>query len=171
LPFTEIRIVDEAGREPAAGASGEILVRGPTVMSEYWRDPVATDDARAGAWLRTGDFGWLDELGRLHLVGRRSDLIVSGGENVYPAEVEDRIAAHPGVKDCCVVGLEDPLWGERIVAYLVPQAAGGDLGAAVDADLRETLAGYKRPRRYCIVDELPRNAGGKVVRRALTEHR
>jgi len=196
LPFTEVRIVAADGRPAAPGAEGEIQVRGPTVMPGYWNAPEATAAAFAGGWLRTGDVGWLDARGALHLRGRRDDLIVSGGENVYPAEVEAALDSHPAIAESCVVAVPDAEWGEAVVAVVVARDAGaagagagewdaertgargtgtrvGPPGAADLRDyLRGRIAGYKIPRRYIFVAALPRAAGGKVARarvRALAE--
>lgn len=163
LPFTRLRVVDELGREVSTGSLGEIQVTGPTVMAGYWRQPEATDRALAGGWLHTGDAGWLDEAGRLHVADRRDDLIVTGGENVYPAEVEAVLAQHPAVVDVCVVGVPDVAWGQRVVAVVVSR--GADLAEAeLAAYAREHLAGFKVPRAFVWADALPRTAAGKLQR-------
>lgn len=170
LPFTELRVVDASGRDRAAGDLGEILVRGPTVMRGYWRDAAATAEALAGGWLHTGDLGRLDADGRLQVLGRRVDLIVSGGENVYPAEVEARLLEHPDIAEACVLGLPDPRWGERVLAVLVARAGRpAPAEAAIEAFLRPRLAGFKLPRRFLWLPELPRNAAGKVLRAELRD--
>ncbi|HZU13348.1 MAG TPA: o-succinylbenzoate--CoA ligase [Chloroflexota bacterium] len=162
LSVTEIRIDAD---EP--GVSGEILVRGLTVTPGYYGRPEATAEALRDGWLHTGDLGYLDEEGYLYVLDRRDDLIVSGGENIYPAEVERVLSGHPAVADVCVVGIPDTRWGQRPVAAVVLR------GSATSADLltfcRERLAGYKVPDRFVIRDELPRNAGGKVLRRVVRE--
>jgi O-succinylbenzoic acid--CoA ligase len=191
LPFVELRIADAAGDILASGEAGEIQVRGPMVMAGYWRAPEATATALRGGWLHTGDIGFLDAAGRLHVSGRRADLIVSGGENVYPAEVEAALLRHPAVAECCVLGLPDEVWGQRVVAVVVartPEMGEGEasarsgedpaieassedstaaLAANLDAFLRERLAAYKLPRGYTFLSELPRTASGKVRREAL----
>jgi O-succinylbenzoic acid--CoA ligase len=177
LPFTELRIVDELGQELPSPRSGEILVRAPSVMAGYWRDPEASAQALAGGWLHTGDLGCLDERGHLRVGGRRDDLIVSGGENVYPAEIEAALLQHPAVAECCVLGEPDPEWGERVVALLVPTSQPPDsisalgpsspLPAELDRYLRGLLAAYKLPRRYLLAPSLPRTAAGKIRRAAL----
>jgi O-succinylbenzoic acid--CoA ligase len=129
LPFTELRVVDAAGACVPEGEEGEIVVRGPTVFAGYWRDTLATTGAvDPEGWLRTGDLGRLDARGRIAVSGRRSDLVVSGGENVYPAEVEAVLCRHPAVAEACVVGVPDERWGERVVAAIVAR------GALVDAE-------------------------------------
>ncbi len=186
LPFTEVRVVEADGREVPTETDGEILVRGPTVMAGYWNQPEASAAALEGGWLHTGDIGRLDAAGNLHLSGRREDLIVTGGENVYPAEIEALLAGHPAVADCCVVGVPDAEWGERVVAVVVAAEVGPashprDRDPAcncrdrdIDRDdllafLRARLAGYKVPRHCIFVDALPRTASGKVRRAEVRE--
>jgi O-succinylbenzoic acid--CoA ligase len=163
---TEVRIVADE-REARLGEPGEILVRGPTVMSGYLNASDATARALRDGWLRTGDIGYRDAEGGLHVLDRRDDLVVSGGENVYPVEVEATLLEHPAVADAGVSGVDDADLGTRVVAWVVIAA-----GASVDAsDLtrhcRERLAGYKLPREFRFVESLPRNASGKLLRRVL----
>jgi O-succinylbenzoic acid--CoA ligase len=170
LPGVELRIVDEGGVAVKTGDAGEILVRGPNVMRGYWRDPEATALALRGGWLWTGDIGRLDEDGALCVLDRRSDLILSGGENVYPAEVEAVLLGHPGVAECAVVGAPDPEFGERPVAFVVlDETTDAPEPNALHAHCEPRLAGYKRPLRFEIVDTLPRTAAGKVRRADLRE--
>lgn len=144
------------------GEPGEILVSGPVVMKEYWRDPTATAHALRGGWLHTGDIGRLDGEGFLTVLDRRDDLIVSGGENVYPAEVEAALAAHPAVAAAAVAGLPDERWGQAVAAAVVLRApASGD---TLRDWLRGRLAGYKVPRQVTIVEALPMTANGKIQR-------
>ena len=166
LPGVELRILAE-GREVQPGVVGEITVRGPTVMRGYFNDPAATARVLSDGWLHTGDLGLMDADGRLQVLERRDDLIVSGGENVYPTEVEAVLLQHPAVADAGVAGLPDADLGARVVAWIVREP-----GAAADpADLmrfcRERLAGYKLPREFVFVESLPRNAAGKLERRQL----
>jgi len=170
LPGVELRVVDESGVAVKTGDAGEILVRGPNVMRGYWRDPEATAQALRGGWLWTGDIGRLDEEGALCVLDRRSDLILSGGENVYPAEVEAVLLGHPDVAECAVVGAPDSEFGERPVAFVVLR----ETAAALEPDALQShcvprLAAFKRPRRFDLVDELPRTAAGKVRRAELRE--
>ncbi len=164
---TELRI-EQDGAPVGAGEVGEIVVRGPTVTPGYWGWPEATATAIRDGWLHTGDLGYLDEDGYLTVLDRRDDLIISGGENVYPAEVEAVLLAAPGVAEAGVIGAPDPQWGQVVVAFVVPQS-----GAALDpADLiafcAARLARYKVPARIEIRPEpLPRNAAGKLLRREL----
>ncbi|GAA4261146.1 hypothetical protein GCM10022255_092640 [Dactylosporangium darangshiense] len=155
------------GLEVRVDGSGEILVRGPAVTSGYWRNPAATAQSIVDGWLRTGDAGSLDADGYLYLHDRIKDMIVSGGENVYPAEVERVLAAHPAVLDVAVVGVPSARWGESPAAVVVPA---GDLdGAALIAWSRERLAHFKCPVAVHVVDALPRNAAGKVLKRVLRQ--
>jgi O-succinylbenzoic acid--CoA ligase len=145
----------------------EILVRGPTVTPGYWQRPDATAQALRNGWLHTGDIGYLDDEGYLYVLDRRDDLIVSGGENVYPAEIESVLRAHPAVEDAGVTGMADETWGQAPVAFVVLRA-----GASLSVDdLRafcvEKLARYKIPARFQFVESLPRNAAGKLLRRTL----
>jgi fatty-acyl-CoA synthase len=166
VAHTDVRLVDEEGRDCPAGETGEILVRGPQVMSGYWGDEVATATAMAGGWLHTGDLGRLDDDGLLEIVDRKNDLIISGGLNVYPAEIERVLAEFPGMAEAAVVGVSDRRWGE-VPAAIVRGAAPFD-EAELIAHCRRFLADYKTPRHVVTVDEpLPRSMSGKVLRREL----
>jgi O-succinylbenzoic acid--CoA ligase len=162
-----LRIAPDHGGEPRPGEAGEILVRGPVVMAGYAGRPDATAQAIVDGWLHTGDVGYLDADGYLYVLDRRDDLIVTGGENVYPAEVEAVLTVHPWVAEAAVIGVEDDVWGRRVVA-LVRLANGidtGPAGAALTAHCREALAGFKVPREIRVVAEpLPRTASGKLRR-------
>jgi o-succinylbenzoate---CoA ligase len=144
-------------------------MRGPQVMAGYYRNPDATARAVREGWLHTGDLGYVDDEGDLFLVQRRSDLIVTGGENVYPAEVEAVLRAHPAVAEACVVGVSDAEWGQRVAAAV--QLAPGEAveAMALLAFCRERLAGYKVPRQMRFVAELPQTASGKIERRRVGE--
>ena len=168
LQGTDIRIV-VADRIAAAGEAGEILVRGPTVMLGYLNDPAATSRALRNGWLHTGDVGYLDADGGLHVLDRRDDLVVSGGENVYPAEVEAVLLEHPSVSEAGVTGVADVDLGARVVAWVVPSAGSAIDIAALAAHCRQKLAGFKQPREIRVVDSLPRTAAGKLQRRKLTD--
>ena len=175
LPGVEL-VIDPGGTRAAAGgaageaarkgggAAGEILVRGPNVFSSYWRRPEATAAAFEGGWFRTGDLGRLEPDGYLRIAGRKAELVISGGYNVYPREVEDVLRMHPAVSDAAVVGRPHPEWGEEVVAFVEPVP--GDehcLGDLADF-AADRLAPYKRPKRLVMVESLPRNALGKVVK-------
>lgn len=167
LPGTEIRIVDTDGKPVASPAVGEIEVRGPTVMQGYWGDPEATARAFREGWLATGDIGNVDAMGGLRVLDRRSDLIVSGGENVYPAEVESVLVQHPSIVEAGVVGIPDVAYGERPRAYVVV-AEGHDLDLGDVLEFcRDRLARYKWPDELVLLDTLPRTASGKLLRREL----
>ena len=161
---TDVRVAGGAGEALGADEVGEIQVRGPHVAG-YWRDPAATAAARHGDWFRSGDLGYQDADGYLYVLGRGSELIVSGGENVHPAEVEAVLADLPGVEEMAVVGLPDARWGETVCAVVVP-AAGREISlAAVRAHCKGRIAGYKTPRRLVVETRpLPRGATGKVRR-------
>lgn len=162
---TEVRVVDDEGRELPPGEIGELAVRGPQVMVGYYRNEEATTRTVRDGWLHTGDLGYVDADGDLFLVQRRSDLIVSGGENVYPAEVEAVLRVHPAVADACVVGVPDVEWGQRVAAAVQLQPAATVEEAALLTFCRERLAGYKVPKQMRIVEELPQTASGKIERR------
>ncbi|TFL16608.1 class I adenylate-forming enzyme family protein [Jannaschia formosa] len=155
--------VVEVAVEAAPGAPGEILVRGAPVMPGYWGNPEASAKALRDGWLRTGDIGRLDAEGYLTLVDRSKDLIISGGHNVYPREVEEALLTHPEVDEASVIGVPDADWGERVMAVIVGTAE----EAALDAHCRARIAGFKLPRRYAFVAELPKNAYGKVLKTEL----
>ena len=163
LPGVEVRIVGPDGRDLEDGQTGELLVRGPAVFSEYWRRPDATAAAFVDGWFRTGDLGDRSADGYVTLRGRASDLIISGGFNVYPREVEEVLLEQPGVREAAVVGATDERRGERPVAYF----AGDAHPAALEAACRRQLASFKVPTEFVRVDSLPRNALGKVQKHLL----
>lgn len=169
LPGVEVRVVDDAGRLCEVGREGEICVRGRNVMRGYHARPEATADALRDGWLHTGDVGALDARGDLRVLDRRSDLIVSGGENVYPAQVEAVLEAHEDVAEAGVIGAPDPDWGERPTAVLVAREGAAPTPEALTAHCRERLAGYAVPVAFRFVAELPRTAAGKLQRRRLAE--
>jgi O-succinylbenzoic acid--CoA ligase len=164
LFMTTVTICDDQGPLPA-GTPGEIVVRGPTVMRGYLHNKEATRRVLRPEGLRTGDIGYLDEDGDLWLVDRRIDLIVSGGENVYPAEVEQQLLLFPGVAAVCVVGLPHAEWGQQVAAVVVPRVKDGLDAAQLLAFGRSRLAGYKQPRQIVFVEQLPITSSGKVQRR------
>jgi O-succinylbenzoic acid--CoA ligase len=168
LPGNDVRIMREGG-DAAVGEAGEILVRGPTVMKEYLNQPEDTARVLRDGWLHTGDIGFIESDGGLRVLDRRDDLIVSGGENVYPAEIEAVLVEHPDVVEAGVAGITDPDLGSRIVAWIV---SGADKDPDVDSlrrHCRERLAGFKQPKEFRFVSELPRNSLGKLQRRRLVE--
>ncbi|MFO1026387.1 MAG: long-chain-fatty-acid--CoA ligase [Acetobacteraceae bacterium] len=167
---TELRIADADGTAVPTGQVGEIVLRGPGVMKGYWRNPDAT---RAtffpDGWMRTGDAAYLDAEGFVYIYDRVKDMIVSGAENVYPAEVENAIFGHPAVADVAVIGVPDPRWGEAVKAIVVPKAGMAPNAEEIIGYARERIAGYKLPKSVDFVDALPRNPTGKVLRRELRE--
>ncbi len=160
-----VRVTGERGRALPRGEIGEIWVRGPMVMPSYDGDPQATATALQDDWLHTGDLGYLDAEGDLWVVQRRSDLIVTGGENVYPAEVEAVLREHPSIAEACVVGIPHPEWGQQVVAGVVLHPGETVSLPGVAAFCRSRLAGYKIPRKIVIFPSLPRTASGKIMRR------
>ena len=169
LPGTIVRIVDENDEAVPPGTVGEIVARGDQMMRGYWNLPEATAEALRGGWMHTGDAGILDEEGYLFIQDRVKDMIVSGGENVYPREVENALFEHPAVADVAVIGVPDDKWGESVKAMVVVRE-----GEKASADelmeyCKGRLAGYKRPRSVDFVSELPRNASGKVLKKELRE--
>jgi len=167
-PGVEMRIADQAGGELPAGEIGEIEIRGPIVMAGYWNRPDATSETiRPDGWLRTGDAGFRNEDGFFFIHDRVKDMIISGGENVYPAEVENAILGCPGVADAAVIGVPDDQWGEAVKAIVVPTGGGRPNPEDIIAYARQRIAGYKAPKSVEFVDALPRNPSGKVLRREL----
>lgn len=165
----ELRIVDEQGIDRPAGQVGEILVRGPMVMQGYWQRPEATALALQDGWLRTGDAGRIDEDGYLFIADRIKDMIITGGENVYSAEVEAVLRLHPAVADVAVVGVPHPVWGEAVHAVVVLASGALPQPNALRRFCRKQLAGYKCPRSVSFASSLPFTAAGKVQKAALRE--
>ncbi|MFI7528966.1 fatty-acid--CoA ligase FadD5 [Nocardia salmonicida] len=167
IPTIATRVVDDEMNDVAQGEIGEIVYRGPTLMREYWNNPRATADAFAGGWFHSGDLVRLDEEGFVYVVDRKKDMIISGGENIYCAEVENVLFAHPRIREAAVIGRVDDRWGEVPVAVVAVEDA-GDIGLAdLEPHLNAHLARYKHPKVLVVVDALPRNAGGKVVKHEL----
>jgi long-chain acyl-CoA synthetase len=171
LPWVELRIVDPStGRDLGPHEVGEVWMRAPNVMAGYYNRPEETAAALTpDGWLRTGDGGYVDEDGHLFLTDRIKDMIVSGGENVYPVEVEEALAHHPAVADVAVIGVPDERWGETVKALVVPAPGATVKAEDVIAFARGRLAGYKLPRSVEFVGELPRTPSGKVLKRALRD--
>jgi long-chain acyl-CoA synthetase len=169
--LVEVRVADAQGQALPAGEIGEVLVRGDTVMAGYWRNEAATAATLREGWLWTGDLGAMDGQGYLTLKDRSKDLIISGGSNIYPREVEEALLTHPGVREVAVVGQADPEWGEVVVAFVVAEV-GAEYrvdAAALDVLCLAQIARFKRPKRYVFVDALPKNNYGKVLKTALRQ--
>jgi acyl-CoA synthetase (AMP-forming)/AMP-acid ligase II len=171
VPRTGVRvkIVDDHDRELPAGEIGEILTRSDCVMEGYWRNPAATDEALRGGWLHTGDLGSLDKEGFLTLRDRSKDMVISGGSNIYPREIEEVLLSHPDVLEASVVGRPHPEWGEEVVAFVVARAGAEVATEALDRLCLDRIARFKRPRHYRFVDALPKNNYGKVLKTELRE--
>lgn len=165
--YCALRVVDGNDNDVPAGADGEILVRGPNVMQGYWNAPAATATALRGGWYHSGDIGHFDAEGYLHVVARKYDLIISGGENIYPAEIENVLLEHPAIVEACVVGCPDERWGEAVVAAVVLKPGVRLSATDVMAMLDGRIARYKQPRAVRFMDSLPRTALGKVQREQL----
>jgi acyl-CoA synthetase (AMP-forming)/AMP-acid ligase II len=165
----DLRVVDDELADVPVGEIGEVVYQSPTVMRGYHGRPDATAEAFAGGWFHSGDLARLDADGCLWLVDRKKDLIVSGGENIYPAEVERALLEHPGVRDVAVIGVPDPRWVETPLAFVVPADGEPPTPDELQAHCRARLASYKKPSGYLLVDELPRNAAGKVLKRELRD--
>ena len=165
--LVEVRVVGAAGQPLPPGETGEVLVRGDTVMPGYWNNPEATAKTLQSGWLYTGDMGALDADGFLTLKDRSKDVIISGGSNIYPREVEEVLLLHPQVREVAVVGQRDAQWGEVVVAYLVAGEGGPVADAALEALCLEHIARFKRPKEYRWVQALPKNSYGKVLKTEL----
>jgi fatty-acyl-CoA synthase len=166
--FTDVRVVDAAGRDVDAGEKGEVLIQGPNVMRGYWRDDKATAAAFSGdGWFHSGDVATIDEDGHLYIVDRTKDMYISGGENVYPAEVEAALFQHPAVAECAVIGVPHDKWGEVGQAYVVRRPGADVDGETLRAYLTDRLAKYKVPASVEFVDGFPRTGSGKVQKEKL----
>jgi len=164
--LVEVRVAGSDGAMLSEGETGEVLVRGDTVMAGYWHNSDASAQTLRDGWLWTGDLGAMDADGFLTLKDRSKDVVISGGSNIYPREVEEALLHHPGVREVAVVGQADAEWGEIVIAFVV----GADLSAAaLDATCLQHIARFKRPKRYHFVDSLPKNHYGKVLKTALRE--
>jgi fatty-acyl-CoA synthase len=160
--FTDLRVVRRDGIDAAVDEVGEVIVRGPNVMAGYWNDPEQTAAVLVDGWYHTGDAGFLDDEGFLYLRDRYQDMIISGGENVYPAEVESALLELPQVREAAVIGVPDATWGEVGLAVLVLSPDAVRDGDLIRTALRERLAGFKIPRLVRFADELPKTATGKI---------
>lgn len=165
----EVKIVDEHGKEMPRGKAGEIVARGPRVMSGYWKDPEKTAKAIRDGWLHTGDMGYMDDEGYIYLAGRGDDMIIRGGENISPEEVENVLYSHPKVEEAAVIGIPDPEWGQQPKAVVVLKKGEKATPEELIEYCRQKLSSFKRPRYVAFIDELPRTSTGKVLKRVLRE--
>jgi acyl-CoA synthetase (AMP-forming)/AMP-acid ligase II len=168
-PGNEVKIVDADGNALPAGEIGQVCIKAPSHMVEYWNHPEATAKTLVDGWLRMGDAGYLDENGYLFLGDRINDTIIAAGQNIYPAEVEKAIGAHPAVSDVAVVGVPDPLWGDAVQAFVVLKSGERATARELGRFLHDRIADYKVPSRWEFIDAIPRNPGGKILRRVLRE--
>jgi acyl-CoA synthetase (AMP-forming)/AMP-acid ligase II len=169
IPFIEIRVVDDNDNDVPVGEVGEAIYRGPTVMKEYYKNPEATAAAMKGGWFHSGDLVRRDAEGYIYVVDRKKDMIISGAENIYPAEIEEVLYRHPKVLECAVIGAYDEEWGESVKA-LIALKQGEQLTEEEVVDFcKQHLASYKKPKSVEFVDALPRNPAGKVLKTVLRE--
>ncbi len=161
---SEVRIVDDDDRDVPIGQVGEIIYKGPTVLKEYYKNPEATAEAMKGGWFHSGDLVREDEEGFIYVVDRKKDMIISGGENIYPAEVEEVLFAHPKIIEAAVIGMPDPKWGESVKAVVVIKKGESLLQEEIVDHCKRYLASYKKPKIVEFLDALPRNAAGKVLK-------
>jgi long-chain acyl-CoA synthetase len=167
--FVDVKLVDDANQEVPIGEVGEIICKGSLVMKGYWNNEKATKETIQDGWLHTGDLGWRDSEGYMHIVDRKKDVIISGGVNIYPREVEEVLNLHRGVKETCVIGVPDDKWGENIVAFVVPN---GKEEVTIEALLtlcKENLASFKKPKEIFIVDQLQKSSYGKILKREMKQ--
>lgn len=168
-PSVRVRILDADDKPVKAGEMGEICVRSDLVMKGYWNKPEATAETLRNGWLHTGDMGYLDEDGYLFITDRTKDLIISGGSNIYPREVEEALLTHPAVRECAVIGVPDDTWGESVKALVVLRDGKATDEAELITHCREQLASYKKPKSVEFLADLPKNATGKILKRQLRE--
>ncbi len=168
-PFCEARIVDDSGRDLPDGASGEVMVRGPQILSAYWRNAAATRESLVEGWFRTGDIATRDATGAYYVHDRKKNVVISGGENIYPAEIERVLLEHEAVAECAVVGRPDPRWGEVPVAHVVVRAGVACTAESLSAHVLSQLARFKAPKDFVFVEALPKSALGKVQHHLVRE--
>ncbi|MFC0042291.1 AMP-binding enzyme [Actinomadura rayongensis] len=166
-PGCTVVVQDDAGRELPPGEVGEIAIRGPVVMKGYWNRPAETAETLRGGWLHTGDLGVKDDEGDLRIVGRKKDMVIRGGYNVYPREVEDVLHEHPAIAEVAVIGVADPRYGEEVAAVVVLRPGAELTSDGLRAWAKERLSAYKVPHLVAVVDELPKGSTGKILKRAI----
>jgi len=167
--ITEVRLFDDNENEVGVGEVGEIVVRGKNIMKGYWKDPELTAKALRGGWLHTGDLATLDEYGFIYIVDRKNDMIITGGENVYPYEVEKVLFEHPAVLEAAVVGVQDKTWGEAVTAVVALKQGETATEEELIGFVKERIAGYKTPKKVVFMDSIPKTAIGKILRRNVRE--
>ncbi|MDX1382066.1 MAG: AMP-binding protein, partial [Thermoanaerobaculia bacterium] len=168
-PGTELRIVDESGDPLPTGERGEIVVKGPTVMMGYLNRPEATEETVVDGWLHSGDIGYLDDEGFLYIVDRKKDMIIKGGENIYPAEVEDVLYRHPDVAEAAVVGVPHDVYGEDVLAWVVLKEGSDADEAGLRSFVKEQTTPFKAPSQVRFLEALPKSGVGKILRRELRD--
>jgi long-chain acyl-CoA synthetase len=164
-----VRIVDEKNNDVRIGEIGEIIVRSKHIMVEYWNKPDETKESIIDGWLHTGDMGYYDEKGYLFIVDRKRDMIISGGENIYPREVEEVLYTHPAVMEATVIGIPDPYWVEKVHAVVAIKKGQNVSDKELIAHCKQNVAGFKAPKSIEFVDELPKNPSGKIMKRELRD--
>lgn len=169
VPSQEVKIVDENDTELPVGHVGEIVVRGDNVMKEYYRNPEATAETLRNGWLHTGDLGYVDNDGYFYIVGRKKEMLIRGGENIYPKEIEEVLYKHPAIAEAAVVGFPDPIWGEDVAAFIVTKQGKQVSAEEVVRYCKEHLADFKCPRKVLFVDSLPKTATGKIQKGRLKD--
>ncbi|TWT02439.1 class I adenylate-forming enzyme family protein [Planomicrobium sp. CPCC 101079] len=167
--FVDVKIVDDENKEVAHGEVGEIIAKGSLVMKGYWNNEKATNETLQDGWLHTGDLGWRDEQGFVHIVDRKKDVIISGGVNIYPREVEEVLNLHKGVKETCVIGVPDDKWGENVIAFVVPNGKEEVTVEQLIELCKENLASFKKPKEIFLVEELPKSSYGKILKREMKQ--
>ena len=167
--YTEIRIVDEEGREVPSGSVGEVMYRGPGVARKYYKNPKATRESFSDGWFRPGDLTRADEEGFLYIVGRKKDMIIRGGVNIYPPEIEEILQSHPAIYESAVIGIPDKEYGEEIGVFVVLKPGKEASREEIVQFCRQNLAAYKRPKVVEFLPSLPKASSGKVVKRDLKE--
>ncbi len=169
LPLARVRVIDDMNQDCPAGVPGEIVIKGDQVLMGYWNNPEATAKSFTDGWFRSGDIGEWDEEGYLYVVDRKKDMILTGGENVYPREVEEVLYQHPAISEVAVAGRPDQTWGEAVVAFVVLREGSTTNAEELIRFCREQIASYKKPRHVVFIDTLPKNASGKVLKRELRD--
>ncbi len=169
LPLSRVRVVDEQENDCPPDVAGEIVIKGDQVLMGYWRNPEATETSFVDGWFHSGDIGRWDKDGYLYIVDRKKDMILTGGENVYPREVEEVLFEHPAVLEAAVIGAPDPKWGEKVVAVICLREGASASEEALIGFCRERIASYKKPRHVVFIEAIPKNASGKVLKRELRE--